>query len=229
MTDQTQEKKQEIRLNFKRTKRGRQRKPLILSVVLSMALFIQISLASDSYLTIENVQSKLLKTELQLTVNASISMSHEQSEMLSSGIPLTFIYDFKLYQSLFLGFKKKIAEKQLKYTLYYHGLSKQFVVKDLSRNNQQSHPTLSLALGKITEVQNFKLSLPTEEEGGQFREEQAPLYYGSVRLWLDIEALPAPLRIPVYLSSQWYLRATPYKWPIMANHTEPRISSNEAP
>lgn len=222
-------KGREMRQNIRGKKRGWQKSSLILSIFFLMAFFTPMSLASDSYLTIESVQSKLLKRELQLTINASIAMSNEQTEMLFSGIPLTFIYDFKLYDSLWGGFKKKIVEEQLKYTLYYHGLSKQFVVKDLSQNKQQSYPTLSLALGHITEIQNIKLPLPLKEENRQSREEKELLYYGNVQLWLDIEALPAPLRIPVYLSSQWYLRATPYKWSIMANHDEPRISVNETP
>ena len=39
-------------------------------------------------------------------------------------------------------------------------------------------------------------------------------YEGALRAWLDIEALPAPLRLLAYLSDDWPLTSEWYTWPL---------------
>lgn len=163
-------------------------------------------MAAESELVINSVEAKALpKNRIQLSADSTITMSREQIDMLYNGIPLTFNYELKVSEFLVLGLTNVVAEHKFRYALKYHALSKQFVVRDLINNTQSSHPTLSLALAQISEIQNFKFTLERDEERQ---------YQGLLKLWLDIEALPAPLRIPAYLSSRWGLNSGWYRWSV---------------
>lgn len=82
--------------------------------------------------------------DVYISIQSSIVMSKEQEQMLLNGIPLTFVYDIRLEEKRFWGGNN--YTKEIRYLLFYHGLSKQFVVRDLATKKQYSYPTLSLAL-----------------------------------------------------------------------------------
>lgn len=147
---------------------------------------------------------ELKAVDIFLTFRSKIVMSDEQEQMLLNGIPLTFVYDIRLKEKAF--FSSHDYSKEIRYLLLYHGLSKQFVVKDLATDKQHSYPTLSLALLSISTPTNIEFEV--KDERG-FKMEQ---YEGRAKLWLDIEALPTPLRIPAYLSSNWWLNSSWYEW-----------------
>ena len=142
--------------------------------------------------------------DVVLAINSKIVMSSEQEQMLLNGIPLTFVYDIRLREKRF--WSRYNYEKELRFLLFYHGLSKQFVVRNLGTAKQHSYPTLSLALLSISTPTGIEFAL---EDSEGIKLEQ---YEGRTKLWLDIEALPTPLRIPAYLSSNWWLNSSWFTW-----------------
>lgn len=139
---------------------------------------------------------------LSLQIQSQVIMSDEQEQMLRNGIPLTFVYEVRLTDHK--GFFSKLVDSQeIRLLLFYHGLSKQFVVRDLAKEKQDSYPTLSLALLHISTLENIEL---------KYRQDNQSDYQGKARLWVDIEALPTPLRIPAYLSSKWQLNSGWHSW-----------------
>ena len=142
--------------------------------------------------------------DIYLSIKSSIVMSLEQEQMLLNGIPLTFVYDVRLEEKRFFGGND--YAKEIRYLLYYHGLSKQFVVRGLTTQKQYSYPTLSLALLFISTPPAIEFEVKDEQGFHLDR------YEGRAKLWLDIEALPTPLRIPAYLSSNWWLNSSWFKW-----------------
>lgn len=143
----------------------------------------------------------------ELIIYSDIKMSEEQAAALKNGIPLTFNYEIKIMEQGRWGFRSLYDERKLPYTLKYHGLSKQYVVRDEHNQQQKSYPTLTLALAQIEQIkiEGFGEDLYHHYDARHGR--VGGLYQGRARLRLDIEALPAPLRIPAYLSSQWRLNS----------------------
>ncbi len=142
--------------------------------------------------------------DVYISIQSSIVMSKEQEQMLLNGIPLTFVYDIRLEEKRFWGGNN--YTKEIRYLLFYHGLSKQFVVRDLATKKQYSYPTLSLALLFISTPPAIEFEV---KDAQGFHLDH---YEGRAKLWLDIEALPTPLRIPAYLSSNWWLNSSWFKW-----------------
>lgn len=157
---------------------------------------------------LEKLQNGSLdKLNIMLSVKSDIVMSEEQAQMLLNGIPLTFVYDIRIEEKGFWSFwNGNNYIKEIRYLLFYHGLSKQFVVRDLETKKQHSYPTLSLALLSISTPSNIEFKI-TDSRGFEMED-----YKGRVKLWLDIEALPTPLRIPAYLSKNWWLNSNWFKW-----------------
>lgn len=157
---------------------------------------------------IDQLQSGVFKTlDLMLSLKSKIVMSEAQEQMLFNGIPLTFVYDIRIEEKGFWGFwKGRHYLKEIRYLLFYHGLSKQFVVRDLETKKQHSYPTLSLALLSISTLTDVDFRI-TDEAGIRLDR-----FQGQAKLWLDIEALPTPLRIPAYLSKHWWLNSSWFKW-----------------
>lgn len=149
----------------------------------------------------------LTKVDLMLSMKSDIVMSDEQAQMLLNGIPLTFVYDIRIKEKGFWSFwNGNNYTKEIRYLLFYHGLSKQFVVRDIETKKQHSYPTLSLALLSISTPTNIEFRI--EDDKGIYIDH----FTGQAKLWLDIEALPTPLRIPAYLSKNWWLNSNWFKW-----------------
>ncbi|GGZ89795.1 hypothetical protein DC083_00270 [Ignatzschineria ureiclastica] len=143
--------------------------------------------------------------DIELSFRSKIVMSDAQEQMLLNGIPLTFVYEVRIEKpGLFWATQSYMQE--IHYRLYYHGLSKQFVVRNLENGKQHSYPTLSLAILSISTPTDIEFHL--EDSAGLVLKE----YQGRAKLWLDIEALPTPLRIPAYLSPNWWLNSQWFKW-----------------
>ena len=149
----------------------------------------------------------LKKVDLMLSMKSDIVMSDEQEQMLLNGIPLTFVYDIRIQERGFWSFwHGNNYAKEIRYLLFYHGLSKQFVVRDIETKKQHSYPTLSLALLSISMPTNIEFRI-TDDNGIHIEH-----FKGQAKLWLDIEALPTPLRIPAYLSKNWWLNSNWLQW-----------------
>ncbi len=169
-----------------------------LLLTLSAPLF-----AEQSLLLIEEITPLKRKS---VTITSAIELNEDQKEMLNNGIPFTFVYELRLSTPRRFGPPKVIVERSYRYTLKYHALSKQYVVHDGGLTWQKSYPTLSLALAQIKQRKGLAIPPPKSDE--------VIRYFGSARLRLDIEALPAPLRIPAYLSRRWQLTSGWVAFPI---------------
>ncbi len=150
-------------------------------------------------------QGVLTALNIELAFRSKIVMSDAQEQMLFNGIPLTFVYEVQIEKPGLLWASKRYMQ-EIHYQLYYHGLSKQFVVRNLEQGKQHSYPTLSLAILSISTPTDIEFYI--EDVTGISLQD----YVGRAKLWLDIEALPTPLRIPAYLSSHWWLNSQWFKW-----------------
>lgn len=167
-------------------------------LVVLFGLTIHLSLANDFSISSVFVKAGNKANLYKIAVEATIEMSDQQVEMLENGIPLTFSYTFVVEEKVgVLWLEKSNETKQYDFTVSYNALTQQYVVKTLWNKKYENFPTLTMALGYIAEPKNLNINIVNRKENGKYR--------GGVRLRLDIEALPTPLRIPAYTSKDWNL------------------------
>lgn len=156
---------------------------------------------------IEHVDTVLEDNVYHLNAEINYRFSNAVLEALHNGVPLTLNMEIVVTRHRWWWFNKTIASLEQRYQLLYHALTKKYLVRNLNSDGQHSYTTLNGALLDLGQID----MLPILDR--KFLK-HGTTYRGALRVELDIEALPAPLRPLAYLSSQWRLASTWYTWPL---------------
>ncbi len=133
-----------------------------------------------------------------LDARLDIGLGKEVREALDSGVPLVFVTTVRLQREREWAWSATVTRTLLRRVLQYHALSRQYLVTELPGGETEGFPTLEAALRWLGRIDHLpiieqKLLRPEEE------------YYVEIRTRLDIEALPAPMRLGAWLSPHWHL------------------------
>ena len=124
-------------------------------------------------------------------------------EALHSGVPLTIRLDVELLHDRRWWVDADIAELTWRYELDYHALTERYVVTNLNTRDRSSFATLFAALNELGRVERLALIDAVLLEPGR-------RYDVRLRVVLDMERLPGPLRLLAFwrrdfsIASEWY-------------------------
>ena len=154
---------------------------------------------------VHEAHTELVNEVYQLDAWIDIRLGEEVVDALQSGVPITIEIDIEVYRPRRYLWNERIASLRQRYRLEYHALSERYLVTNLNTRAQQSYPIRGAAIaavGVINDLPVLDRKLLTEGKG----------YMARLRARLDIEALPAPLRVLAYLSPSWRASSTWYAW-----------------
>lgn len=143
----------------------------------------------------------------RLNAHIEYRFSNAALEALQNGVPLTVEIEMEVRRRRSWVWDETVYALTQRFQLDYHALSQQYLVTNLNSGARRAFPTRSAALGFMGRIQDFPLldrSLLAKNER----------YEGALRVRLDIEALPAPLRLFAYLSADWRLTSEWRAWPL---------------
>lgn len=164
---------------------------LICLLLLSNICLAQFSISDAKTRLVDNVYLLDAKLNYQLT---EVSI-----EALQHGISLTLVLAIMIERDRWYLWDEMIAKLKQRYEIKYYALSKQYVVKYINTGIEETFGSLESALTRIGNLENFPLI------DKHLIKHKNATYWVYLRIYLDIEALPAPLRPIAYLSSQWRL------------------------
>jgi hypothetical protein len=130
---------------------------------------------------------------------------NEPLDALQNGVPLVVGLDIEVFRRREWLWDETITSLKLRFRLEYHALSRQYLVTNLTSGEVKSFPNLQAAAGFLGRIDRFPLldaNLLTPGGG----------YFVRLRANLDIDALPVPLQLVAYLSTQWRLTSEWYVW-----------------
>lgn len=141
----------------------------------------------------------------QLDADIDYRFSDDALRALSNGVPLTVHLTIEIERLRKWWLNATIATLEQRYSLQYHALSHQYLLRNLNSGAFYSfphYPAAVKALGRLRDLPllDSKLILPAER------------YQVSMQVALDIEALPSPLRPLAYITPAWRLRSDWYTW-----------------
>lgn len=166
--------------------------------MLLLSSLVTMSFSADFSISSVYVKNGNQEDNYKIAIEATIKMSEEQVEILKNGISLTFSYTFVIEEKIGVAWLEGDNEpKTYNYTVSYNALTQQYVVNSHRHKKYENFPTLSLALAYVAEPKNMNIEIVNRH--------QNRVYRGGVRLKLDINELPTPLRVPAYLSKEWNL------------------------
>jgi len=177
-----------------------------LSLLILFFMFLP-GLAQAKGFTIRSVETRLQKQVYLVDTRIDFAFSDEAQKALQSGIPIIILLDIEVEKERSWWWNKTIANLQQGYLLLYHALTEKYIVNNLNSGAQHDYTSLGAtlsALGRINGLPLIDSSLLDKDNNYQVK----------LRVRVDIESLPAPMRPLAYISSDWQLTSDWYTWPL---------------
>ena len=162
-----------------------------------LLLHLDWSYASQNQsIAIKDLTAEVLNDQVQVNCEVGYRLHDSVKEALNNGIEMTFRLEIELMQTNAYWLDKVNSRLKREFTVKYHALSKQFVMKDANSDVERSFPDLYSAF-------YYQRRLHNATFGNLDSEHVKSNYYLRARARLVSEDLPLPLRIKSYLSSNW--------------------------
>ncbi len=157
--------------------------------------------------TIRSVETNLVEKVYNVSAQIDYQFSDVAIEALQNGVPLLILIDIKVDRERSWWLDKNIAELQQGYLLLYHALTEKYIVNNLNSGAQDNYDSLNAALSVLGRLE----ALPILDANLVNKNNRIIV---RLHTYLDLEALPAPMRPLAYISSQWRLESDWYEWPL---------------
>jgi len=161
--------------------------------------------ADAAGIDIRRVETRLVDNVYWLDADIHYAFSHKTLKALNNGVPVTVQLDIEVTRQRRFLWDKKVATLEQRYQLRYRALTRHYLLKNLNSASEHVFPSLNSALAALGKVQDLPVldrSLLLAARG----------YTARMRVSLDIEALPVPLRLLAYFSPAWHLSSKWHQW-----------------
>ncbi|MFD2110919.1 DUF4390 domain-containing protein [Thiorhodococcus fuscus] len=181
------------------------------SLQLGIALCLAVALASPIFakddFEVRQAQIRLVDGLYRLSAQVDFDLSDNALEALDNGVPLTIVTHIQVRRTEAWMWEDSLLDLQIRNAIRYKPLSENYEVYRLPGSTGRSFVTREAAiraLGELTDLQlvDQKALDPNED------------YEVQIKVFLDIEQLPLPLRPLAYLMPSWKLASGWTKWPI---------------
>jgi hypothetical protein len=181
------------------------RSPLALCCLALLCLLAGSALGED--IRIKDVRTQLADGSYLLDANVAYAFSDEALEALNNGVPLTLLVHIQVRRAAAWIWEDSVADIQLRYAIRYKPLSERYEVYRLPGRDGNSFVGREAAIAALGEIRNLHLVDADRLTPGEAYEVQ-------IKIQLDIEELPLPLRPIAYLRPAWKLGSSWTKWPL---------------
>ena len=184
------------------------RQALTLSLAFALLTWIILSsaLAGDDF-AFRQSRIRLEDGVYYLDATIDSSFSAEALEALNNGVPLTIVIHLQIRRVNAWLWEDSLLDRQMRYAIRYKPLSERYEVYRLPGTSGRGFETREAAIRALGELQNVQLI-------AQDKLDQEEDYELQIKVFLDIEELPLPLRPMAYLKPSWKLSSEWNKWPL---------------
>ncbi len=157
---------------------------------------------------VRTASTTLVQGVYQLSARMDLPLSEEVLEALANGVSITLVLDMTVERKRrYFLWNESVASLEQRYRLTFHSLTEQYQVTNLNTAVKETYPDLSHALRAVGDLDNF----PMIDRRLLYMQER---YNVGLRVRLDIESLPSPLRLVAYISNSWRLASPWYLFPL---------------
>lgn len=144
---------------------------------------------------------------LYLDVDFKLTLDKEMIEAMQNAIPLNLSVQAVIEQPRDWWIGRTIAEDERRYQLEYHALSKTWLITDVLEHEARSFSSLKGALRSLQRIRAWPITTAQKlHHTGHL--------VGRVRMVLDVNKLPLPLRFPALFDSRWALNSDWFLWSV---------------
>jgi hypothetical protein len=142
-----------------------------------------------------------------LDASIDLRLSADAREALRAGVPLTIRLDVALEHRRRFWWDGDDAMLRQRYQLEYHALTERYVVTNVNSGDQMSFATLPSALDSLGSIEGLPLidaALLDDDRRYDVR----------LRIFLDSESFPGPLRLLAFWRRDWSIASDWYQCPL---------------
>lgn len=140
-----------------------------------------------------------------LDAQVGYELNETTLEALDNGVPLTFETHVEMRAVDAWVWERDVAEFRLRSVLRFRPLSGLYEVRTSGLDDKQVFATRASALRHMGRIRDLALiDRSSLDENAE--------YMVRLQSYLDVEALPLPMRPKAYLSSEWTVEAEPWEW-----------------
>ena len=172
---------------------------------LLLAFLVQAGSAWAAGIEVSDLSVTLEEGEYLVDASIDYRFPDEAMEALENGVPLVLEVHVQLRKDGAWIWEADRVELRLRYEIRYLALASLYQVTDLQTNTWQSFVTSQSAMSALGALERLPLIDRASLKSGE-------RYILSVKSFLDIEALPLPMRPTAYLTPAWHLSSPRRIW-----------------
>jgi len=180
---------------------------VLVSVCLASLLLVGPAHAQDGRIEYRSLVSYVIDGNVLLESDVSVRLSGLSRAALQSGVALEFDVEIDVIRQRNFWPDKTLRRYQIPVRLSYQDLTRSYRLERLNSGQRASFSDLDSALDAVAQLRDVVL-ISEDQLSGRGR------YYGVMRVQLDLDALPGPLRTQAYFSRAWQLDNGEQTWPL---------------
>lgn len=187
------------------------KKPDVLSLLFVAAAFLY-STQTMADFHVNDLQAELSQGKLAVSGTLDLTLTGKVEEAVAKGIPVDVDINLRLKRERRWLWSEELKSWTLRRQIRYHALSGQYFVSDTtpSANKLENFTSLTQALRHMGTLSELSFDVAPVTQAAQ----PDDAYQLEVRVSLDIETLPAPLRPVAYTSLDWHLNSGWTSWTV---------------
>lgn len=159
---------------------------------------------ADAGFEILSGQAAVREDAVDIEADAALSLGEAPAEAVNRGIELRFGIEIGLYRFRPLLWDERVARWNINYRLKYHALSASYVLFNEREQEYETFASIRDAMDALSDIDvTLPVAAPPVGDGG---------YRVSMRVVLDRESLPSPLRLLTRVSPSWDLDSAWTQW-----------------
>ncbi len=175
--------------------------------VLSHADTPVLSVAEGFGVEVKNAEITLQGDSYLLSADIDYKLSARAKEALQNGVPLYWDIHIKALQQRDYFWDNTLTNTGIRYRIQYHALLNMYRVRNEGSRELYNFSTLTAALDLMSTIRDYRVLDKAAYVPGK-------RYAVGIKVTLDRDALPLPLRPIAYTNPQWYLSSDWTLWPL---------------
>lgn len=156
---------------------------------------------------VKNAEIVVQNDSYALSADIDYRLSARAKEALQNGVPLYWDIHIKTLQHRDYFWDLTLINTNIRYRIQYHALLNMYRVRNEGSGELYNFSTLSAAQDSMSTIRDFRVLDKTLYVPGK-------RYFVGIKVTLDRDALPLPLRPIAYTNPQWYLSSDWTLWPL---------------
>ena len=152
-----------------------------------------------------DVHAEIREGSVFLDADLAVRLDDEVLEALRNSIALNLLVEAELVEPREWLWDRRLLGGERALRLEYHALSRTWMVTDLNARETHTFSNLSGAVESLSRIRAWRLG-PSEALANRGR------VLGKLRVRLDVNKLPLPLRVPALLREDWDLGSDWFLW-----------------